>query len=93
MSDTAPPTDPKTLLLMECSLILSSFRWKLEKAGYPFREPPNLNQTLAQIDALCFPPELVNTRKSRAKPKAETVTVHSVARVTLTSCGLNIPKL
>jgi len=64
MPDQAP--DPANILLMECSLLISSFRWKLREAGYPFREPPNVDRTLARIDATCTPePDLRRSQQRR----------------------------
>lgn len=54
----APPLDESTRrLLMEASLTIASFRWRLEKAGYPFREPPAVGRILAQIDGAVYPDE------------------------------------
>jgi len=56
--------------LMHAALILSSFRWKLRKAGYPFCEPPGVDALLRDIDTLCFPePEKIK-QKSKAKAAA-----------------------
>ncbi len=57
--------------LMQASLVLSSFRWKLQKAGYPFCEPPGVTAMLRDIDALCFPePEKQNKKQGKAKAAA-----------------------
>ena len=42
-------------LLMECSLTISSYGWRLAKAGYPFRQPHNAAKLLTEIDQLLFP--------------------------------------
>lgn len=62
-----PATNADHLLLMDCALIISSFRWKLREAGYPFPEPPNTQRTIARIDAVCFPDE---KRRKPAKTAA-----------------------
>lgn len=67
--------------LMECALIISSFKNRNSQAGYPLREPPGANAIITTIDALVTadetapkkqavipqiaPPE----KKRRAKPK------------------------
>lgn len=68
-----PDTDPARQLLLECSLLLSSFRWLNKRAGYAFREPPGIDAMLARIDALCFPDERGRPgRKPRSAEKGET---------------------
>jgi hypothetical protein len=42
------------------ALLISSFKWKLAKAGYPFTEPPGVDAILRDIDKLCFPEETRN---------------------------------
>lgn len=42
-------------LLMETALQLSSFRWRLKAAGYPFREPPGLNCLQIKLDQTLHP--------------------------------------
>ena len=38
--------------LMRAALIISSFRRRLSQTGYPFREPPETEKIIADIDAL-----------------------------------------
>lgn len=53
------------------ALLISSFKWKLAKAGYPFSEPPGVDAILRDIDALCFPePEKQNKKQGKAKAAA-----------------------
>jgi hypothetical protein len=53
------------------SLVISSFRWRLRSAGFPFREPVDVDRTLARIDALVYPEETSERapRKNRAQCK------------------------
>jgi hypothetical protein len=39
--------------LIEASVALSSFRWRLNAAGFPFREPPDLARLMERIQTLC----------------------------------------
>lgn len=59
---TEPATEPTPAELRDAlataSLVISSFRWRLRDAGFPFREPPNVDRTLARIDALVYPDEI-----------------------------------
>lgn len=57
--DTIPPEVRSTLAL--AALTVGSFRWRLRDAGYPFREPPNCDALIGQIDALLHPDELRRT--------------------------------
>ena len=43
-------------LLMEASLIISSFRNKVANAGYPFQLPPGTAKIITEIDLLLHPP-------------------------------------
>lgn len=73
MTSNPPPSDPTPetlrLALAEAALVIASFRWRLRAAGYPFREPSNVDATIARIDALVHPEEM-----QRAKTKAQCVT-------------------
>lgn len=77
MGEINKPAEPESKFasdarqtLMHASLLLSSFRWKLRKAGYPFCEPPGVDAMLRDIDTLCFPePEKI---KQKTKAKAAT---------------------
>jgi hypothetical protein len=50
------------------ALLISSFKWKLAKAGYPFTEPPGVDAILRDIDVLCFPEE--NKKQGKVKAAA-----------------------
>lgn len=68
--------------LMECALIISSFRNKNATAGHPLREPPGVSAIIAQIDALLDPenqPKKIRTEatKQAPKPKFERIAVIS----------------
>lgn len=43
--------------LMTAAVLLSSFRNKTEKAGYPFIQPPGVRECLNEIDAILYPPK------------------------------------
>lgn len=43
-------------LLMEASVIISSFRNKTANAGYPFQLPPGTARIITEIDLLLYPP-------------------------------------
>lgn len=76
MGDSNTPAEPESKFVRDArstmcgaALLISSFKWKLAKAGYPFSEPPGVDAILRDIDALCFPePEKQN--KKRAKVAA-----------------------
>jgi hypothetical protein len=55
--------------LMECALIISSFKNRNSQAGYPLREPPGSSAIISTIDAL------VNTDAApeKATPKKSAV--------------------
>lgn len=61
MSSDSPPTAADLgrlqMALAEAGLVIAAFRWRLRAAGYPFREPPNVSETIARIDALVHPDE------------------------------------
>ena len=40
---------------------VGAFRWRRRAAGYPFREPPQVDALITQIDALLHPEELRRT--------------------------------
>ena len=42
-------------LLLQAGLMLSAYHWRLEKAGYPFREPSGMADLQTRIDAFLFP--------------------------------------
>lgn len=42
--------------LMTAAVLLSSFANKVEKAGYPFIQPPGVRACLNEIDAILYPP-------------------------------------
>lgn len=65
--------DEARAVLAHASVIISSYRWKTRDAGYPFREPPEVDSLLARIDRLLFP-ELQTrvTRKRSGPPPAQT---------------------
>ncbi len=52
-------------LLAAASITISSFRWKLRDAGYPFREPPDIDRLIARIDRLMFPELQTRTVRRR----------------------------
>jgi len=56
-------------LLMESALCIASFRWKLRAAGYPFKEPPNVQRIIAEIDNLVFPLEQ-NVKQNSGKQRS-----------------------
>ena len=74
--DSCPTPDPELqidpadlaearALLAAASITISSFRWKLRDAGYPFREPPDIDRLIARIDRLMFPELQSETRRRR----------------------------
>lgn len=62
----APAPEDARALLMECGLLLASFRWKLRSAGYPFAEPPGLARMITRLDNHCFPD--FNSKIGTVKP-------------------------
>lgn len=56
---TTPPPAPTLAELEEAlaaaALVIAGFRWRLRDAGYPFREPPAVDATIAKIDACLMP--------------------------------------
>ena len=52
-------------LLARSAHMLVQWRHALEKAGYPFREPPGGAQLIADIDAAAFPDARCGTRAER----------------------------
>jgi len=60
-----PPPDVEAYqsVLLKCANIIGAFRWRLNAAGYPFREPPGIPETIAEIDRLCFPQEATKGKK------------------------------
>lgn len=75
-TDPAAPafdSDEARAALAHASVIISSYRWKVRDAGYPFREPPEVDSVLARIDRLLFP-ELQTrvTRKRSGPPPVQT---------------------
>ena len=77
MGENNNPADPESKFqrdakatMCSAALLISSFKWKLAKAGYPFCEPPGVDAILRDIDALCFPdPEKIK-QKTKAKAAA-----------------------
>ena len=67
---TAPEFNPDEAraALAHASVIISSFRWKCRDAGYPFREPPDVEQLLARIDRILFPELQTRSTRRRAGP-------------------------
>lgn len=61
-TDPAPELPPELgrahEALAEAALVVASFRWRLRSAGFPFREPPNVDGLIARIDAILHPDEL-----------------------------------
>ncbi len=73
--DAPMPSDHADLVearaaLASAAVIISSYRWKLRDAGYPFREPPGIDTLIARIDAILFP-ELQTGGKRRRRGDAE----------------------
>lgn len=71
--------------LMECALIISSFKNRNSTAGYPLREPPGANSIITTIDAL------VNTDAESEKPARAQVDASDTKR--RRSKPLEIPRL
>lgn len=66
MATIPDPLDRSTHeTLCQASLIISSFRWKLRKAGFPFKEPPGVDAIIRDIDALCFPDDVKVKQKTQ----------------------------
>lgn len=67
---TAPEINPDEAraALAHASVIISSFRWKVRDAGYPFREPPEVDAILARIDRILFPELQTRATRRRAGP-------------------------
>ena len=68
MSENTPATldaDEARATLAHASVIISSFRWKLRDAAYPFREPPEVDALLARIDRILFPELQTRTVRRR----------------------------
>lgn len=71
MSDSNTLPNPEhAKLIAEAGFMLSSFNWKLQRAGYPFPPPPGLRELLIRIDAALFPGE-VERPKGRAREKVQ----------------------
>ena len=67
-TDPAAPafdSDEARAALAHASVIISSFRWKLRDAAYPFREPPEGDAVLARIDRILFPELQTRTIRRR----------------------------
>jgi len=60
--------DEARAALAHASVIISSYRWKVRDAGYPFREPPDVDALLARIDRILFPDLQTRTTRRRAGP-------------------------
>jgi hypothetical protein len=56
-ADDIDPIDPELArrLLATASITISSWRWKLRDAGYPFREPPGIDKLIEEIDCGSVP--------------------------------------
>lgn len=61
--------DEARAALAHASVLLSSFRWKLRDAGYPFREPPEVDALLARIDRILFPELQTRVTRKRESPR------------------------
>ena len=61
-------SDEARAALAHASVIISSYRWKTRDAGYPFREPPEVDSLLARIDRILFPDLQTRTTRRRAGP-------------------------
>jgi hypothetical protein len=61
--------DEARAALAHASVIISSFRWKLRDAGYPFREPPEVDALLARIDRILFPELQTRVTRKREGPR------------------------
>lgn len=70
MQATPSPTHPgvKTiqpeLLLLDAVIAITAYRRELQKAGYPFREPPKVAAIIAAIEDYCAPAD-IRTIKAR----------------------------
>ena len=64
---TAPAfdADEARAALAQASITISSFRWKLRDAGFPFREPPDVDALIARIDKILFPELQTRTARRR----------------------------
>ena len=64
---TAPAidADEARAALAHASVIIASYRWKLRDAGYPFREPPEVDALIARIDRILFPELQTRTARRR----------------------------
>lgn len=60
--------DEARAALAHASVIISSYRWKCRDAGYPFREPPEVDSLLARIDRLLFPELQTRVTRKRTGP-------------------------
>lgn len=60
--------DEARAALAHASVIISSYRWKCRDAGYPFREPPEVDALLARIDRLLFPELQTRVTRKRTGP-------------------------
>lgn len=61
--------DEARAALAHASVLLSSFRWKLRDAGYPFREPPEVDALVARIDRILFPELQTRVTRKRERPR------------------------
>lgn len=59
MGDATPPSPaipPRAAsALMTAAVLLSAFKNKLDRAGYPFTQPPGVRECLTEIDAILYP--------------------------------------
>lgn len=69
------PSTPATLAA--AAAVIGAFRAGLERAGYPFREPPDTRAVLADIDALLHPDELTSRRKCDSVPESPASANHA----------------
>ena len=53
--EPAPTIGEAITTLIECALMISTFRERLDKSGYPFPEPHGVKSLMARIDALTDP--------------------------------------
>lgn len=47
-----------TLLLLDAVIALTAYRRELQRAGYPFKEPPKVEATIRTIEEFCAPPDI-----------------------------------
>lgn len=71
--------------LMECALIISSFRNRNAASGYQLREPPGTSAILSRIDSLVDTDE--KPKRERKKPRAKRETKVPAVPVLQTEAG------